>query len=60
MLIGLNTGNYQAIDLSQWIASNPGYLLGDHFGKPAAVFENFPKERAFISPPDGQGNREIA
>jgi oxalate decarboxylase len=60
VLIGLNTGNYQAIDLSQWIASNPGYLLGDHFGKPAAVFENFPKERAFISPPDGQGNREIA
>lgn len=60
VLIGLNTGNYQAIDLSQWIASNPTYLLGDHFGKPAAVFEKFPKERAFISPPDGQGNREIA
>ena len=28
ILIGLNTGNYQAIDLSQWIASNPAYLLG--------------------------------
>ena len=25
VLIGLNTGNYQAIDLSQWIASNPAY-----------------------------------
>ena len=35
VLIGLNTGNYQAIDLSQWIASNPSYLLADHFGKPA-------------------------
>ncbi len=59
VLIGLNTGNYQAIDLSQWIASNPAYLLSDHFGKPPAVFETFPKERAFISPPDGRGNREI-
>jgi len=59
VLIGLNTGNYQAIDLSQWIASNPSYLLADHFRKPQAVFEAFPKERAFISPPDGQGRREI-
>jgi hypothetical protein len=34
-------------------------LLADHFRKPQAVFEAFPKERAFISPPDGQGRREI-
>ena len=59
VLIGLNTGNYQAIDLSQWIASNPSYLLADHFGKPPAVFEKFPKRRAFISPPDESGHREI-
>ena len=59
MLIGLNTGNYQAIDLSQWIASNPSYLLADHFGVPQTAFEAFPKGRAFISPPDGRGRREI-
>ena len=59
ILIGLNTGNYQAIDLSQWIASNPSYVLADHFGKPHDVFEQFPKERAFIAPPDGMGQREI-
>ena len=59
ILIGLNTGNYQAIDLSQWIAGTPAYVLADHFGKPEAVFERFPKGRAFISPPDGQGQREI-
>ena len=59
ILIGLNTGNYQAIDLSQWIASNPSYLLADHFGKSTGVFEQFPKRRAFISPPDGRGQREI-
>ncbi len=59
MLIGLNTGTYQAIDLSQWIASVPASVLADHFGKPQVVFETFPKERAFISPPDGQGQRNI-
>ena len=59
ILIGLNTGNYQAIDLSQWIAGNPDYLLADHFGIPESVFARFPKEDAFISPPDGQGQREI-
>jgi oxalate decarboxylase len=59
ILIGLNTGDYQAIDLSQWIAATPPYLLADHFGKPEEVFVGFPKERAFISPPDGQGNREV-
>jgi oxalate decarboxylase len=59
VLIGLNTGDYQAIELSQWLASNPAYLLADHFGKPQAVFEPFPKGRAFISPSDGQGRREI-
>ena len=59
VLIGLNTGNYQAIDLSLWMASNPAYLLADHFGKPPEVFEKFPKGLAFISPPDQQSQREI-
>jgi hypothetical protein len=26
-------GEYRAIDLSQWIATTPRYLLTDHFGK---------------------------
>ncbi len=52
-------GDYQAIDLSQWLASNPAYLLADHFGTPQAVFEKFPKGRAFISPPDQRGQRAI-
>ena len=59
ILIGLNTGNYQAIDLSQWMAGTPSYVLADHFGKPQDVFERFPKARAFIAPPDGMGQREI-
>jgi len=50
VLIAFNTGHYQAIDLSQWIAGNPTYLLSAHFGKPEALFEKFPRGRAFISP----------
>src|SRR4029450_154707 len=42
MLIAFNTGHYEAIDLSTWIASNPTYLLADHFGKPKEVFDKFP------------------
>jgi hypothetical protein len=37
---GHSTENeYQAIDLSQWITGVPPYLLADHFGKPADIFE---------------------
>src|SRR6202030_1919230 len=44
ILIGLNTGLYEAIDLSQWIAGNPLDVLATNFGKPAALFEKFPRK----------------
>ena len=59
MLLGFNTGHYQAIDLSQWVAGTPTYLLADNVGKPETLFEQFPTERVFIAPPDGHGQREI-
>ena len=61
LVIGFNTGYYQAIDLSQWIAGNPTYLLAAHFGKPEALIEKFPHERVFIAPTGtpAKGNREI-
>jgi len=59
LLIALNTGDYQAIDLTQWVSGTPTYLLANHFGKPQAVFEQFPKGRSFISPPDGQGQLKL-
>lgn len=61
ILIAFNTGHYQAIDLSQWIAANPAYLLADHFRKPAALFEKFPRDRVFIAPTTtpAHGKREI-
>jgi oxalate decarboxylase len=50
MLIGFNTGIYQAIDLSAWIAGNPVDVLATNFGKPASLFERFPRKDVFISP----------
>jgi len=50
ILIGFNTGNYQAIDLSAWIAGNPVDVLATNFGKPASLFEKFPRKDVFISP----------
>ena len=61
ILIGFNTGHYEAIDLSQWLAGNPAQVLATNFSKPEALFEKFPRERVFISPSKGPtgGNREI-
>jgi oxalate decarboxylase len=50
MLIGLNSGHYEAIDLSAWLSSNPAYLLADHFDQPAEFFQGFPRQRVFIGP----------
>ena len=49
VLIGFNTGVYQTIDLSQWIAGNPLDVLATNFSKPAALFEKFPKKDVFIA-----------
>ncbi len=53
ILIGFNTGVYEAIDLSQWIAGNPVDVLATNFSKPPALFEKFPKHDVFIAPKDG-------
>ena len=50
MLIGFNTGIYEAIDLSAWIAGNPVDVLATNFSKPASLFEKFPHKDVFISP----------
>jgi oxalate decarboxylase len=61
VLIGFNTGHYEAIDLSQWVAGNPVEVLATNFGKPPAVFDGFPRERVFIAPvgPPLHNKREI-
>jgi oxalate decarboxylase len=53
ILIAFNTGDYQAIDLSLWLASNPDYLLRTNFRRPEAVIEQLPRSRVFIVGKDG-------
>jgi oxalate decarboxylase len=40
ILIGLNTGIYEAIDLSQWIAGNPPDVLTAGTGRPVPSIED--------------------
>ena len=49
VLVGFNSGTYEDIDLSQWIAANPPDVLATNFGVPAAVFEKFPHKDKFIA-----------
>ncbi|WZO97085.1 cupin domain-containing protein [Isosphaeraceae bacterium EP7] len=57
VLIGFNTGHYQAIDLSTWIAGNPTQVLSTNFSKPETLFERFPHERVFIADKDGSSSQ---
>jgi oxalate decarboxylase len=49
ILIGLNTGVYAAIDLSQWIAGNPSDILATNFSQSVSLFEKFPRKQVFIA-----------
>ncbi len=49
VLIGFNSGIYEDIDLSEWIAGNPPDVLATNFGKPASLFQKFPHKDVFIA-----------
>jgi oxalate decarboxylase len=49
ILIAFNSGHYEAIDLSLWLAGNPDYLLRDNFGLPESVVKKLPHDRVFIT-----------
>jgi len=55
ILIGFNSGIYETIDLSQWIAANPADVLATNFGQPAELFEKFPHRDVFVTGPKGPG-----
>jgi oxalate decarboxylase len=44
-----------------WIAGNPVDVLATNFGRPASLFEKFPRDRVFIAPTESPrlGAREI-
>jgi oxalate decarboxylase len=54
VLIGFNSGVYEEIDLSEWIAANPVDVLATNFGKPASLFEKFPRKDVFITDKNGR------
>jgi oxalate decarboxylase len=50
ILIGFNAGNYEAIDLSEWLASNPEDVLLTNMGVSKTVIDKLPKNKLFIRP----------
>lgn len=48
-LIVLDSGDYQEISLSEWMASNPTDLLQTNFGVPKTVFQAFPRANPLIT-----------
>lgn len=55
VLIGLNAGSYESIDLSQWIAGNPADVLATNFGQPQDLFGKFPSHDVFLAGKNGPG-----
>jgi oxalate decarboxylase len=51
VLIAFNSGHYQEISLSEWLASNPTQLLATNFEIPEWLAERFPREERFIVSP---------
>jgi oxalate decarboxylase len=49
ILIVFNSGHYQTIDVSQWIAGNPLDILATNFSRPASCFEKFPRKDVFLT-----------
>jgi oxalate decarboxylase len=49
ILIGFNTGHYQSIDLTQWIAGNPADVLATNFGQATSVVDKLPHQDVFIA-----------
>ncbi len=52
MLAVFNSGNYQEISLSQWLASNPAELLQTNFGVKPDIIEVLRKRQGLFSNPN--------
>lgn len=49
MLLVFNSGEYQEIGLSGWLASNPPRLVAANLGLPESVVAKFPRRNQFIA-----------
>lgn len=59
MLIGFNTGDYQATDLSMWMAISPSFCWRIISISRRRCSTRFQRERTFISHRMGKGQREV-
>jgi len=50
ILIGFNSGIYESIDPSSWIAGNPVDVLATNFSKSESLIRKFPRKDVFIAP----------
>ena len=51
ILVVFNAGDYQSIDLNDWIATNPNSVLGNTFQIPPELIEKLPqRDRLFVTP----------
>ncbi len=48
VLVVLNSGDYQSISLTAWMAANPPLLLATNFGVPESTFAGFPTSARFM------------
>jgi oxalate decarboxylase len=53
VLIGFNTGQYEGINLSTWLAANPPYLLETNFALTPDAMQKLPRRQQFVVPKDG-------
>jgi len=51
LVLTFNSGQYQEVSLSDWMAASPRYTLANKFGVNLATFDNFPKGSSFIRMP---------
>jgi len=56
VLLGFNSGTFESIDLSQWIAGNPADVLATNFSESPELFKKFPRHDVLIAPADGRSS----
>jgi oxalate decarboxylase len=49
VLLGFNTGSYQEISASAWLAATPRQVLATNFGVPEESFRHIPGQEVFIT-----------
>jgi oxalate decarboxylase len=55
VLVTFDSGDYQEISLSTWLASNPNSIVADNLKTNEALVEKLPSRRVFVAPKDGPG-----